>query len=151
MIDVNKIISFLERNGWRELQRTNPGIKIFQKEIHSDFVQVTIPIDHDLVDFEPAAIEAIRTIAESEECPAIELALQFCNSRFFRDLLTMIPDSELRSLYRDLLHKQRTGELTQNAWIRYYYAARKDMYGMADPYGTEKDILMEIADRWYNS
>ena len=74
-MEKDKIMQYLENNGWKPFPRQRQDIKVFQKETGEGFFQVTIPLDPDLSDYNDAMAEAIRTIAFADDVSEEEIEL----------------------------------------------------------------------------
>ena len=75
---------FIQRfrlEGWREYPTKRRSIvRIFQKDIgDDDFVQVTVPIDRNLSDFNSAMFEAVKIYADVNQQPVERVILELIN------------------------------------------------------------------------
>ena len=97
---------YLERNGWNFIERKRKDIHVYQLQTSvDDFVQVSIPLDRDLVDYKEALYLAIETIACTEHKP-------FDN--FLRDLLGIDFSSE-EKIHTDWLIQIKQ-EMASQGW-----------------------------------
>lgn len=66
-INTNALISDLEALGWKKIPRKRTDIAIYQYQDCSRdgfFFQVTIPLDKELVDYDDAMLDALKTISD---------------------------------------------------------------------------------------
>lgn len=61
------LIAKLKADGWKYIHRKRADIAVFQNEIGDKFLQVTIPLDRRLRDFEEALEMALQEIESFEK------------------------------------------------------------------------------------
>lgn len=148
-IDLKSFAKYLENNGWHKISKKDRYVKTYQYQNDDhDFYQVSIPLTRELWGYEQTVVQAFRIAAKAENRPAIELVLQFCDTKVFSELLPLVPDQELSQLYQEIVLRHSGESLEEKSLLKRYQEIQKGLYGISDPDGVEKDILMEIADRW---
>lgn len=73
-------VKYLKDTGWMQFPTKKTYVKIFQiSKAHSDFFQVTIPMNRDLLDYQDAMYQAIETVAFVEGQSTEQLLLFLLN------------------------------------------------------------------------
>lgn len=63
-INPDAIIRDLESLGWKRFPRKRAGIAIYQHDDGEQFLQVIIPLDTELVDYQSAMLNTLKVISD---------------------------------------------------------------------------------------
>ena len=70
---------YLEYTGWTNIPRKRRDLRVYQYIHNDDFMQVTIPLEDDLSDYNESMIHAVEAVAKKEGRPLEQLFLYLLN------------------------------------------------------------------------
>lgn len=133
-------VKYLKDTGWMQFPTKKTYVKIFQiSKSDSDFFQVTIPMNRDLLDYQDAMYQAIETVAFVEGQSMEQLLLFLLN-----------PNTDILKIRRDRKNIEAGSILFDDA-IRVYENAKNLLLRQLRMFFIPKSIIKVVLMMLYHS